>query len=483
MVRLPDISASPTERRPRAPERGARLMLVATAVVGAFLIAHFTAPLPGWTREAAFMAAIFFLAAFLWATEALPLFATALLTIALEIVLLANPGHWPGFGFATTPSPNYREIITAAADPILLLFLGGFLLARAASKERVDRAMSSLLLRPFGQRPMVVAFGIMCVTATFSMWMSNTATTAMMLTLVTPMLAQVPAGDPFRKVLVLGVPFAANIGGIGTPIASPPNAVALSFLQKSGRSIPFLDWMLAALPLMIALLVVAWAVLWFFHRPRATVLRLQPPVERLTGRAWFVVAVFAITVALWMTDAWHGLPAAVVALLPAVALTVTGVLDHRDVNSLEWNILLLIGGGIALGAGMQLTGLDKILLGYLLAGGATPALLIATLVGVTVLLGTFMSNTATANLVIPIGMSSAAAFGGDFGVLTAFSIALAASMSMSLPISTPPNTMAYATREITTRDMVIPGTCVAVIGAVAVALLAKPMLRLWGIVP
>lgn len=451
------------------------------AVLGALGIVYLTRGVDGWTREASFMAAIFFLAALLWATEALPLFATALLTIGLEIVLLSNPGKWPGLGFVDKSSPGYREFISAAADPVLLLFFGGFLLARAAANERVDRAMSSLLLKPFGHRPTIVALGIMCVTALFSMWMSNTATTAMMLTLAMPMLAQVPAGDPFRKVLVLGVPFAANIGGIGTPIASPPNAVALGFLHKSGHSVPFLEWMLAATPLMIGLLLFAWACLCFFFRPQAKELRVQAVTEKLTGRAWFVVAVFAVTVALWMTDTWHGLPAAVVALVPAVAFTVTGVLDHRDVNSLEWNILILIGGGMALGVGMQLSGLDRILLGYLPTQGASPAWLVAMLVGATVLLGTFMSNTATANLVLPIGISSATALGGDFQVLMGVSIALAASMSMSLPISTPPNAMAYATREVTTRDMAVAGTCVAVAGALTVAWLTKPMLRLWGI--
>jgi solute carrier family 13 (sodium-dependent dicarboxylate transporter), member 2/3/5 len=305
----------------------------------------------------------------------------------------------------------------------------------------------------------------------------------MMLTLTLPMLAQVPAGDPFRRMMVLAVPFAANIGGIGTPIASPPNAVALGFVQKAGRTIPFLEWMLAAVPLMIGLLLAAWAILWCFFRPRLRELQRRPDAEPLSRRGWFVVAVFAITVMLWMTDTWHGLPAAVVALLPAVAFTITGVLDHHDVNSVEWNILILIGGGIALGAGMQLTGLDKVLLGYLPVAGVSATVLVAMLAAVTVLLGTFMSNTATANLILPIGISSAAAFGADVSVLMAFSIALAASMSMSLPISTPPNAMAYGTGEVSTRDMLLAGTCIAALGTLVVALLSRPMLRLWGIVP
>lgn len=155
--------------------------------------------------------------------------------------MLANPGHWAGFGFETDSGPAYREVFAAAADPILLLFLGGLLLARAAVKEGVDHAMSALLLRPFGARPLATLLGLMPVTALFSMWMSNTATTAMMVALVAPMLAQMPPGEQFRKVLLLAVPVAANIGGMGTPIASPPNAVAMGFLPKAGLQIRFLD--------------------------------------------------------------------------------------------------------------------------------------------------------------------------------------------------------------------------------------------------
>jgi len=276
-VSVPGVSG----RRVRPP---LRLILLGLGVAGAVGVALAASHSAGWPREAALMAGIFSLAAFLWATEALPLFVTALLVLALQIVLLANPGQWSGLGFSTGPSPDYRDIFRAAADPVLLLFFGGMLLARSAVNEGVDRAMSSFLLRPFGHRPLAIALGIMSVTAIFSMWMSNTATTAMMLALVIPILAQVPAGDPYRKLLVLAVPFGANIGGIGTPIASPPNAVALGFLQQAGHSISFFGWLSAALPLMVALLLIAWGLLCFFFRPRQAGLDLVATAEPLTPR-------------------------------------------------------------------------------------------------------------------------------------------------------------------------------------------------------
>jgi len=428
------------------------------------------------------MAGIFVLAALLWVTEALPLFATALVVIGLEIVLLSNPGGWPGLGFASGNSPDYRAIVAAAADPVLLLFFGGFLLARAAVKEGVDHAMSALLLRPFGGKPLPTLLGVMLVTALFSMWMSNTATTAMMIALIAPMLAPLPRGEAFRKGLVLAVPVAANIGGIGTPIASPPNAVAMGFLQKAGHTIGFLDWMLVAVPLMLGLIVFAWLLLVRLFPPVITGLRLQPRAERLTPRAWFVVATFTLTVALWLSDHWHGLPPAVVALVPAVAFTATGVLDRSDVNGIHWNILILIAGGIALGAGMQMTGLDTIVATWLPVSGEGSRLgLLTTLVAATILVGTFMSNTAAANLVLPIGLSAATALGGgSFAVQVAVSIALSASMTMALPVSTPPNAIAFATGEISTRDLARVGVILGAVAALLIVFLGGPVMRYWG---
>lgn len=137
----------------------------------------------GWPQEAAYMAGIFVAAALLRVTEALPLFATALLVVGFEILLLANPGGWSGLSFAQSPTPDYRAFLAPAADPILALFLGGFLLARACVKEGVDRALAGLILRLFQGRPSLVMLGLMIVTALFSMWMSNIVATAMMITL------------------------------------------------------------------------------------------------------------------------------------------------------------------------------------------------------------------------------------------------------------------------------------------------------------
>jgi len=446
--------------------------MLAIAIAVAVIVAGVLNSLPGVPREAALMGGIFVLAAGLWVTEALPLFATSLLVVGLEIILLSNPGGWSGLGFESGDSPNYRQFISAAADPILLLFFGGFLLARAAVNEGVDQAMSALLLRPFGSNPMMVMLGFMLVTATFSMWMSNTATTAMMIALVGPMLATMDPTEPFRKGLVLSIPFAANIGGMGTPIASPPNAVAVGFLNEQGFAVSFLGWMLVAVPLMAVLLFFAWQLIWKLYRPKTEGLEFKPESRPLPARGWFVVTVFSITVLLWMTDKWHGLPSAVVALLPAIAFTATGVIKRSDVNSLDWHILILISGGIALGFGIQETRLDRILVSWLPLEEGTPALVVTViLVAATFVLSTFMSNTAAANLLLPISVSTATVLGGNVqghAVQFALSIALTASVAMALPISTPPNAIAYGRGGMEVRDMAKTG---AIIGAAASALI------------
>ena len=466
-----------TEEPPASAEKSPpRYVLLAAALAAGVLTIFLLHTQSAWPREAVFMAGIFVLAATLWATEALPLFATALLVIALEIVLLANPGGWPGLGFAGGSAPDYRQIVHAAADPILLLFFGGFLLAQAAAKEGVDRAVSSLLLAPFEKHAKTLLLGVLGVTATFSMWMSNTATAAMMIALVAPIVAQLPPGEPFRKALTLAVCVGANLGGLGTPIASPPNAVAVGFLRQAGYPVGFLDWMLVGVPLMALLILCAWLLLWRLFPPRTAALRLELVRHRLSGRAIYVVGVFVTTVLLWLSEHWHGLPAPVVALLPAIALTAPGILSRDDLHRLPWNILILIGGGIALGAGMQMTGLDRLLVQQLPAGSGGPWLL-ASLVLATVIISTFMSNTAAANLLLPIGISTA---GSGSPVLAAVSIALAASVSMALPISTPPNAIAYASGEISTRDLARVGIVLGLVSMILIVILGGPMMRIFG---
>ncbi|OEK03889.1 hypothetical protein BFP97_15215 [Roseivirga sp. 4D4] len=430
-------------------------------------------------QEVAFMAGVFVLSALLWVTEALPLFATALLAIGLQIILLANPGEWLGVGFESGNNPDFREILSPFADPILILFLGGFILARAAVKEGVDRALASSILKVFGNKPGMVLLGLMLITAVFSMFMSNTATTAMMITLVSPLIINMPTGDPLRKGLVLCIPCAANIGGMGTPIGSPPNAVAIGFLRNEGIEVDFLSWMIIGVPLVLILLFLSWLVISRLYKSPTKGLQLKADSQRIQPRGWFVILVFSSTILLWLTDQWHGLPSAVTALLPVVIFTATSIIDRKDYNSLEWHILALIAGGIALGLGMKLSGLDKELVALI---PATSSFVFVLLVLATVLLSIFMSNTAAANLIIPLGISLAtmATGGPDHQVVYyGLSIALASSAAMALPISTPPNAIAYAKGIVETKDFVKIGGFVSLMAVLLIGLLGPQIIGFW----
>lgn len=430
----------------------------------------------GLTREAALMGGIFVAAALLWVTETIPLFATALLVIALEVILLANPGNWAFLGFEAGDSPAYQSFLAPLADPVIWLFLGGFLIAAAAVKEGIDQVLAGIVLKPFQGSPRKVIFGLMFVTALLSMFMSNTATTVMMMTLLGPVLAQIPRKDPIRKGMILSVPFAANVGGMATPIGSAPNAVAMGYFQQGGIQVTFLEWMLVAVPLVVIVLAFTWVVLVSLFRPTTEKQHLAVGGGKLTSGGKFVLVVILLTIGLWLTDALHGLPSAVVALVPVVAFTATGLLDRDDFNSLEWSILVLIAGGIALGYGMQITGLDQFIVTLL---PSNSLFVLAPIAVATLLLGTFMSNTASANLLLPVGAALATSGAGPGLVEIGFVIALVSAVGMILPVSTPPNAIAYATGELWTKDMAISGSIIA-LGTVAIIILTGgPIIRFW----
>lgn len=440
--------------------------------VGAFGLAALTVYLltawGGLPREQAFMAGILVLAAVLWVSEAIPLFATSVIVIALQVLFLANPGGWTGFGFTEGEGPSVRNLLNAATDPVLVLFFAGFVMARAAVKEGVDQTLGALLLRPFLRSRSSFLYGILGVTALFSMWMSNTATAAFMLTLVAPLAARLPEEDGYRKALLLAVPFAANIGGLGTPIASPPNAIAIGYLQRAGVPVGFLEWMILAVPLVLVLLVfTGWLLLALTRSGGKRPVNLELASPPLTAKGRVVLWTFAVTVSLWITEGLHGLPSSVVALLPLAILLMTDVINRADVNRLDWDVLLLIGGGLALGYGLQITGLDGRIVTLLpSAEGFGLVLILMTL---TLVLSNFLSNTAVANLLLPVGLAAALAVEGELRAVI-LGIALMASLSMALPISTPPNAMTYATGLVRTPDMAKSGVVIGVVGGVLVAL-------------
>ncbi|WP_442866951.1 SLC13 family permease [Actinomyces sp. B33] len=423
--------------------------------------------LPGLDAAGTRMFGIFLAAILLWVTEAIPLAATAVLVIFLEVLLVSNKALLP----VAEDAPAYTSFFGALANPVIILFLGGFMLADGAAKYRVDRALSAVLLKPFLGKPRLTVMGVMLITAILSMFMSNTATTATMFAVMMPVIMGLPEGRA-RTGIALSIPVAANVGGMGTPVGTPPNAIALGALDAAGISVTFLDWMLAAVPLMLIVLAVSWAFISWRYIPADAAFDIDTSARFDTSRnakIFYVTSV--VTILLWMTEALHGISANIVGFLPVVVLLIFKVMSGDDLRALDWPVLWLVAGGIALGSGVGATGLDAWMLGSIQWSAIPGVLLILVLALVGWVTSNVISHSASANLLVPMGMGLAATVSTSAAEI-AIVLALGCSLGMCLPISTPPNAIAYSTGTTPTREMVVVGVVVGLTGIVLLAFVA-----------
>lgn len=432
---------------------------------------------PGLEPEARRMLAIFLLAIALWVTEAIPLYATAVLVILLEVLLLSDQALIGNNG----ELPSAASYFATLANPVIILFLGGFLIADGAHKFGLDRNLAALMLRPFAGNARLSVLGLMVVTALLSMFVSNTATAATLFAVLIPILAALPSGAA-RTGVALAIPVAANIGGIGTPVGSPPNAIALGALEGQGQGVSFVGWMAMALPLMLPLLLAAWWVLTrrFVAADTPLHIDLDADFDRSPAAILFYLIAGA-TLLLWLTEPLHRIPSSTVGFFPVVALLATQVMGAEDLRRLQWPVLWLVAGGLALGAGIGHSGLDRWLIALIAWERLPPSLFLLLIVLISIGLSTVISNSATANLVIPLALSLAVGLQLDpaeVGVM----VALACSLAMALPISTPPNAVAYATGEVPTSAMLSTGLMIGTLGAGLLAFLMPTLWRALGLV-
>ncbi|MFH1664227.1 MAG: DASS family sodium-coupled anion symporter [archaeon] len=411
--------------------------------------------------------AVLFLAMILWFSELVPLHITAFIAAFLLIVV-------GGFFDKTVFTP--KTVFAPFFDPIIMLLLGGFVLALGLQKHGLDKLISFVLLEKVGSKPKKFLLGLMCLTAFFSFWMSNTASTAIMLPIAIVVLNSnklKPLESNFGKSLVLGIAFAATIGGIGTVIGSPPNAMALSYLNAEGISFGFSDWLLFGLPLTLILLPIAWFVLIKFFQPEIHVIKSDFSFSPLTKNQKLVLLIFGVTVFFWLTTGFHGMETSVVALIPVILLYAFGLLDTKDINKISWSALILFGGGLTLGSAIQAVGLDELFASFLFTFLSNqPVLLVLAALAVFAVIFTLVaSNTAAAAISIPLVIPLAKGLG--IPVETAvIVIAIGVSLDFIVPIGTPPSTIAYSSGYIRTSDMAKPGIIIALIGIALLTLLA-----------
>lgn len=416
-------------------------------------IVYFVLP-PSFNEAQRRMVVLFLLCAFLWATEFIPLYATSFVAIIGAILLLTRPG-----GVMLADANTYQEFLIPFASPIIMLFLGGFVISEAMRKHSLDRILTKKLLGLFGQKPFHVLTGFLFITVFLSMWMSNTATTAMMLGMVKPILANLDEKEPFRPAIVLAIAFGANIGGIGTPIGTPPNAIAIGALEAVGIHISFISWMFMAVPLVIVLSLSALLVLRFLFYPKIDRVLLPEVAPIIFGKDGQRVALIVlITIGLWLSSGWHGIPESVVSLLAVTVLVASRLVHQQDLRNIRWDILILMWGGLTLGAAMNKSGLTHLLIGMEWFTG-TGWMVFMTLCLGAVGLSTVMSNTVAATLILPIAVG----LQGFDPTVAGVAVALSCSLAMMLPISTPPNAMAFSTEAVSVKQMVIAGFYVSVL--------------------
>lgn len=427
-------------------------------------------PAEGMAPAAARAAAVGALMAVWWVTEAIPIPATALLPLVLFPLLGVQP-------IAACAAPY--------ANPIIFLFLGGFLIARALAACGLHRRAALAVLKLVGARPANIVGGVMVATALISMWVSNTATVVMMYPLALSVIELTERQEPriarrLAPALLLGLAYAANIGGLGTLIGTPPNALLAGFMSETyGREIGFAQWMLVGVPLVAAALPLAWLIL---------VRRLHPLPEgeiaggreALQGAAaalgpasraeWTVGAITGLTAACWIARpllerALPGLSDAGIAIAGALLMFLIPIergglrpaLRWAEAEEVPWSVLILFGGGLSLAQAISASGLADWIAGSLTALSALPLLgATAAATAVVLLLTELTSNTATAAVFLPIMGAVAVAMGVD-PVLLAVPVALAASCAFMMPVATPPNAIVFGAGRLTIPQMATAG--------------------------
>ncbi len=471
------------------PETAIRRVTLVVAPVIALIMLMLPTP-TGLTPQGWAVAAVCLLMALWWMSEAIPLAATALLPIVL----------FPALGIA-----SIDDTATSYANPLIFLFLGGFLMARAMVRQHLSQRIAYGILKRGTQSLSGIIASIMIATAFLSMWVSNTATTMMMLPIAQSIIMAIQARAnenekadiaKFSTALMLAIAYSATIGGMGTLIGTPPNALFAGFMSKTyGIEIEFWRWMMIGVPAVVILLPLSWLLItrysFRFDVSRDLlggdyIAREEAKLGAFSRAELLVSIIFGLAAFFWifrsvltglfpwlhLSDAGIAIAAALLLfILPASRADHSRLLEWEDAVQIRWDILLLFGGGLALAGVIKTSGLAVWIGGAasLLAFLPTFAFLLGIFV-VIVLLGELASNTAVAAIFLPVAAASAAGLGLD-PVLLVMSVALAATIGFMLPVATPPNAIVFGSGAIKVSDMLKTGILLDAISIVVVTIL------------
>jgi solute carrier family 13 (sodium-dependent dicarboxylate transporter), member 2/3/5 len=419
---------------------------------------------PDFTQSQNYVLFLLFFSIGLWVTEAIPPFAVGLLIMAFLFFTLGN-------AHINSAPVNTAKYVQTFSSGIIWLLLGGFFLAEGMTKTGIDVHLFRFALNLSGKIPGNILLGMMLMTMTASMILSNTATTAMVIASVMPLIKKL-GKNTFSQALLVGIPLAASVGGMGTIIGSPTNAIAIGALEENGITLNFLKWMYFGIPLALILTLAGW---WLLKRKYIT--SHEPiefeiaPVDRpddkqSKSQRRIVVIVLIITAALWMTSSIHQLTVASIAAVPIVFLTMTGILKSQDIRKLPWDTLLLIAGALSLGLALQETKLLEHFARHILGSPSNIHISFLVFAYVTMLFSNIMSHTATATMLIPLGIYLMPEHAEQIAVI----IGLTASTALLLPVSTPPNAIAYSTGLIKQKEFLPGGLLIGLLGPLLIVL-------------
>lgn len=412
--------------------------------------------------------------AYWWITEAVELPLTSLLPIVI---------------FPLSGALTLEQTTTSYGNPFIFLFMGGFLIGLAIEKWNLHRRIAYKIIDKIGSSERRVLLGFMISTAFISMWISNTATTIMMLPIGLSVVAQFKGSDPFGKNLMLGIAYAASIGGMATLIGTPPNIILAGVLKESaGIELSFVSWMVFATPFSIVLLLICW---WYLSRNlkkkenNEEVVFEREPLGPITVPEKRVLIVFCSVAFFWVTRTflWNKfipqLDDSLIAMMGAIVLFLIPsgngrekLMDWKTGKTLSWDILLIFGAGLAIAKGFSKTDLTTWFAGHFSAIHLAPFLILLIIIAAIDFLTEITSNMATASIVLPLLYTMSAPMNMDPLMLLA-GAALATSCAFMLPVATPPNAIVFSSGEIRIGDMVRTGLVMNIISIILIFIFVK----------
>lgn len=439
-----------------------RALIFIGVMIGAIVLTHLFKG-PEFTDSMTYALFLLLFAVGLWVHEPIPPYAVALLIIGFEVYFFGSEY------LNSDPDPDLVEkCVSTWSSNVIWLMMGGFFLASSMKKTGMDFKVFHLVIKFFGDNPSKLLLGLMLTTGVLSMIMSNTATTAMMVACIGPFLHSLQDDNRYKKALLLGVAVSASVGGMGTIIGSPPNAMTVGQLSNFGVEVNFLQWMIYGLPISFLIIVAFWQILKKVMPFENQEYKLEIEETSVSTKANIIdqritILVMIITVGLWMTTPLHHIHVAAIALLPIVFLSITGVLNAYDFRANSWDTLILVAGGLSLGHGITDTGLAKYFIDQVNLGESyILAMFVFGLL--TMLLSNIMSNTATAAIILPIIMM----LFPDHKLELALVVGLSASCALLLPVSTPPNAIVFSSGKLAQKDFRLGGLLIGFLGPILI---------------